>query len=142
MIEISSKVMNSNELEIRVAQSVQMKQIPKEFYGTQSQMTDVQTGNADVNQMLVWMQSVLQNIEMMNTMWVLSEQPITSSRKFIGKFVVFCKKVVRKLTRWLLQPYFVQQTNFNGAVTRAVSDMQKIQATLIQMYEQQEKRGE
>ena len=69
------------------------------------------------------------------------EKPLRSNHRVIGGLIVFCKKVVRKLTRWLFQPYYQQQTDFNSAVTKTVSDMIKVQEMLITLSERDSKEG-
>ena len=50
-------------------------------------------------------------------------RPIYSCRKYIGKFIVFGKRVVRKLLKWYLEPVCFQQTEFNLAVVGTVSKL-------------------
>ena len=57
-----------------------------------------------------------------NLKWnVTPEYVITSHRKLTGKFIVFGKKIVRKLLRWYLNPFADRQRNFNGSVTRSLN---------------------
>ncbi len=53
----------------------------------------------------------------------VAQRPITSHRKFIGSFIVFFKKVVRKLTKFYVEPVALQQTEFNNTVTPIVGRM-------------------
>lgn len=52
-----------------------------------------------------------------------ANRPITSHRRFVGRFVIFFKKVVRKLTRFYIDPIAVQQTEFNNTVTPIIGQM-------------------
>lgn len=139
MIEIDSSIISAEVLYDRVKTSAKMKSIPKEFYGDTAYDKAEAVG---VNRMKEEMLSVYQNLQMMNASWVIGEKPIMSNRPVIGKAIVFCKKVFRKLTRWLFRTYYDQQTVFNGAVTRTISDMIKVQEMLIQLYEQNERKEE
>lgn len=57
-----------------------------------------------------------------NRSWrVSAEYPITSHRKITGKFIVFTKKVIRKLLRWYIEPLAKSQTDFNAYVTRTLN---------------------
>lgn len=48
-------------------------------------------------------------------------RPIYSCRKFIGRAIVFGKRVVRKLLKFLIEPLVGEQTNFNSAVTQTLN---------------------
>ena len=57
-----------------------------------------------------------------NERWELHYyRPIYSCRKFIGRGIVFGKRVVRKLLKFLLEPLVEEQNNFNSAVTQAIN---------------------
>ncbi|MRN54367.1 class I SAM-dependent methyltransferase [Paenibacillus monticola] len=63
-------------------------------------------------------------IEGNNLLWnVSADHPITSHRKYIGKFIVFGKKAVRKLLKWYVSNPFNLQASFNGSVTRSINEM-------------------
>ncbi|MCM1082008.1 MAG: FkbM family methyltransferase [Clostridium sp.] len=53
----------------------------------------------------------------------VARRPITSHRKFIGGIIVFLKKVVRKLTKFYVEPIALQQTEFNNTVTPIIGRM-------------------
>jgi 2-polyprenyl-3-methyl-5-hydroxy-6-metoxy-1,4-benzoquinol methylase len=59
-----------------------------------------------------------------NRTWgVGSEKPITSHRKVIGRFIVFGKKVARKLLRWYINPIIEEQNRFNAQLTGALNEL-------------------
>lgn len=65
--------------------------------------------------------------EQNNVLWnVSAEYPITSHRKFIGKFIVIGKKIVRKFLRWYVSKPFNAQNEFNGSVTRSINELTNI----------------
>lgn len=43
-----------------------------------------------------------------------------SDKKYIGKLIIFMKKVVRKLLKWYIEPFCFQQTEFNRATTMSM----------------------
>lgn len=45
---------------------------------------------------------------------------IFSHRKVLGPFIVFTKKLVRKVLKWYIEPFTFQQSDFNSAVTPAI----------------------
>lgn len=63
-----------------------------------------------------------------------------SCRKWIGNLIVFCKKVIRKLLKWYIEPICFQQTAFNNAVTPSIGRLAESIAYLsrreINTYEQ------
>lgn len=65
--------------------------------------------------------------EVNNKTWnVSADRPITSHRKFSGKFIVFGKKIVKKILRWYVSNTFEIQASFNGSVTRSFNEMYNI----------------
>ena len=62
---------------------------------------------------------------------VIGEWKITSHRKKIGWLIVLCKKMIRKLLRWLLKPYFEQVNTFNNNVVMALDNIVKLQEKII-----------
>jgi O-antigen chain-terminating methyltransferase len=52
---------------------------------------------------------------------ITSYWAITSHRKYIGKFLVLGKKIVRKLLKWYVNPIIEQQNEFNGSVTASIN---------------------
>lgn len=131
MFEINPKIVDPDSLLQRVADTARSRQIAEEFYVREKSNSDIQ-GYYEVREML---QNIYENLQVMNVTWPLCEKPLRSNHRVIGGAIVFCKRIVRKLTRWLYQPYFQQQTDFNNAVTRTVSDMIKVQEILITLGE-------
>lgn len=61
-----------------------------------------------------------QQIETVNQLWnVECYGPIYSCRRVIGKLIVFCKRVIRKLTKFIVEPIVEQQVQFNAASANA-----------------------
>lgn len=131
MIEINSKIIDANVLFQRVENTAKSRKIAEEFYVWE----DGDSGRVDYYAVRDMMQRVYENLQVMNTTWPLCEKPLRSNHRIIGGAIVFCKRIVRKLTRWLFQPLYLQQTEFNSAVTKTVSDMLKVQEMLITLGE-------
>ena len=69
---------------------------------------------------LVDLHHMQQQIEAVNQLWkVECYGPIYSCRRVIGKLVVLCKRVIRRLTRFIVEPVVGQQVQFNAAATNA-----------------------
>lgn len=136
MFEINSKIVDADSLFQRVADTAKNRQIAEEFYVRAKK----NSGTHDYYEVRDMMQKVYENLQVMNVTWPICEKPLRSNHRVIGGVIVFCKKIVRKLTRWLYQPYYQQQTEFNSAVTKTVSDMIKIQEMLITLCEQDSRR--
>ncbi|WP_337103799.1 class I SAM-dependent methyltransferase [Paenibacillus sp. YIM B09110] len=59
---------------------------------------------------------------LVNRLWnVNPEHEITSHRQVVGKFIVFGKKVMRKVLRWYVSNTFHKQREFNASVTRTLN---------------------
>lgn len=67
---------------------------------------------------------------------------LLSERKFIGHLIIFVKKVIRKLTKFYIEPIAFQQTEFNSAVTPTIGRMTEIQNELINGVVSLENRNE
>ena len=135
MIEIDSRIISPDALLDRVKVSVRMKNIPQDFFGNDT-ATVCDSDAFVLDRIRSEMDSVYHNLQTMNVTWEIHEIPIISNRPVIGKLVVFGKRAFRKLTRWLFRTYYEQQTYFNGAATRTISDMIRIQELLISNIEQ------
>ncbi len=136
MIEIDSRIVDADILLERVKASAKMKNISKEFYGDESaSVTEV-----SLSKMHETMVSMYQNLQMMNATWVYEEKTLASVHPVVGRFIVFFKRLFRRGTRWLIRPMYLQQAEFNGAATRTISDMIKLQEMLMKAYE--EKKGD
>lgn len=140
MIEIDSKIIDAGILYERVKTSVKMKDIPREFYGDAHKSdTDDTVSAKRIHEEMI---ALYQNLQMMNATCIIGEKPLASNRPVIGKIIVLSKKVFRKLTRWLFRTYYEQQTNFNEATTKTVSEMIRLQEMLIRLCEENERREE
>ena len=140
MIEIDSSIINADILYERVKTSAKMKDIPREFYGDVHNSTTDDIINA--KRILEEMNALYHNLQMMNATCIIGEKPLVSNRPIIGKIIVLCKKVFRKMTRWLFRTYYEQQTNFNEATTKTVSEMIRLQEMLVRLCEENERREE
>lgn len=137
MFEINPKIADADSLFQRVVNTAKSRQIADEFYDGELKSSYI-SNYCEIRDI---MQNVYDNLQVMNTTWPICEKPLRSNHRVIGGAIVFCKRVVRKLTRWLYQPYFQQQTDFNSAVTKTVSDMIKVQEMLITFSERDSKEG-
>jgi len=71
-----------------------------------------------------------------------SFKPLLSKRRFIGRFVIFIKKVIRKLTSWYVEPVCKQQSLFNSAVTPSIGRLTEISRVHIDKFDLLAKRIE
>lgn len=78
---------------------------------------------------------------MENTRQNYAFRHIYSCRKIIGKAIVFCKRVVRKLLKWYIEPICVQQTEFNNSVTPAIGRLTELTRELFYRNEQQQRNN-
>lgn len=87
----------------------------------------------DPNHIIARIDEMDMEIRQNNLKWsISSEWLITSHRRFLGKFIVFGKRLVRKFLRWYLNPSWDQQREFNGSVTRSLNIMSDVIHLLLQ----------
>jgi 2-polyprenyl-3-methyl-5-hydroxy-6-metoxy-1,4-benzoquinol methylase len=68
--------------------------------------------------------NLLKSREENNTNWnIKTEFQPRSYKKFIGRFIVFYKKFLRKSLRWYINPIVDQQNLFNGSATRSINEI-------------------
>lgn len=135
MFEVDPAVVNPDDLYSRVVSSAKMRQIPKEFY---SEMNDgKESGELSMTSIRAEMVKVYQNLQTMNATWEIREVPVHTSKRFVGPIIILVKKIMRKATRWIFRGYYEQQTAFNAAATRTLSDMIRVQEMLIEYSDKQ-----
>ena len=137
MIEIDPGIIDGVVLFEQVKATAKAQNISKDFYNTD----DNYFAEVSIKQLHELMLGFYKNLHMMNATWEIVEKPLASTRPVIGKMIVFLKRIVRKSLRWLFMSFKQQQTEFNGAVTKTLSDMVKIQEMLIREYEERLMRG-
>ena len=130
MIEINPKIIDPRVLEARVVQVMNKKGISNENAITISE---------NLHRILC---SIRQDFTNLSASAKIRELPICSHRRFIGRCIVFMKRVFRKITRWLFSAYYNQQNEFNAAVVRTLDDMICLQEIMIANMENQDKNNE
>ena len=84
-------------------------------------------GNTEINNSEICLSSLKaleKEIYNNNILWdIPTNDIITSHRRFVGKSIVFLKRIIRKLLRWLVTNPFLQQREFNASVTRSVNEI-------------------
>lgn len=132
MVDIDPSVAQPKELDNTINRKLLAK-------GIHTYDRDLEWGEAgcslSARQLRIQMNNIRRDYQKMCVSWEICEQPIVSHRPFIGKFIVFCKRVVRKLTRWLVLPYVVQIMNFHSATICVIEEMMKLQEQLVMMEE-------
>lgn len=76
-----------------------------------------------------------QNVERLNQQWYLTDQPIPHSNSLFGKLALLLKRCIRKTVYWLLRSYIDQQIVFNRTACDAISDIYRIQSSLLRSIE-------
>ncbi|MGG4344458.1 FkbM family methyltransferase [Paenibacillus lautus] len=67
---------------------------------------------------------------MLRTRENFAYRPLYSHRKVTGSFIIFFKKVIRKILKWYIEPIAFQQTDFNNAVTPSIGRLTELTAQL------------
>jgi UDP-N-acetyl-D-mannosaminuronic acid dehydrogenase len=67
------------------------------------------------------------NVEIINRNWKIDDAPIYN--RFAP--VVFVKRLIRKMTYWLIKPQWEQQMHFNQLTAAALSDLMRIHSRLL-----------
>lgn len=132
MIEIDPGIMDSEELMRRVKASAIRKKIPEKFWGF-----EVENNYNYAEQILA---DIDANLQKLRESYAIVERPITSNRPVIGGFIVFVKRIYRRMTRWIFASYYQQQSQINETVMQTLSGMIELQEYMITAY-QKESRG-
>lgn len=132
MIELDNSIMSSDELMNKIRVKILNKGINenehyKESGNIRKQVTI--TKNAEIHTML---ESAKRNCNILDTTWFYDGISVNSP----NPIKVFLKRVMRKSHYWFLKPFWEQQNNFNGAATRAIEDMLKVQIALLDKLEE------
>jgi len=70
------------------------------------------------------MNELLREQSILNRTWSYSaDYLISSHRRWIGRFIVLGKKVIRKCLRWYINPVVDKQVQFNATVVRAINQL-------------------
>lgn len=126
MIEIDTSIINRAELMGRINKAIAERNVPEEKKEDIFEENKMSNGNWGYIETQLY--SLRNNIRTLDQTWYLLDAPLTCNRKFFGKPLTFFRRVMK----WFMKPYLSQMCNFNGAVTRAISDMMKIQQSLIE----------
>ena len=132
MFEIDNSVVDSKELLKKVRQNVlkisdQAVEEPISQEGFTAAVSLEKMRQIEEN-----LDMMLENIQAMNRTWYHVDAPLTTRFTFIKPIMIFFKRAIRKSIYWFTQPYVQQQNDFNGAVTRAVSDSLRAQRELLE----------
>lgn len=141
MFEIDQSIISIEELNSVIKRKVESKGIPQELYGETTNNIEGITLKNNVITLREQLDAVLQHLNEMNAKYEIHEVPITSHRPYIGRVIVFLKRVMRKITRWLFQTYYWQETEFNKATVMTLNELIKVQYSLISLLEEQEERS-
>lgn len=96
---------------IRKLKNRQMAEMNKDYNADQEKYTRQLEG--DLQAQIQEMKRVVTQLK--NVAQIQDDFNITSHRKYIGRFIVFGKKVVRKFLRWYIHPIAEKQTIYNHA---------------------------
>lgn len=140
MFEIDESIISSEELTEKVKQKVREKNIPLECMDSLNK-GNLFMNNVNLSAMRSELNSLRENVRSMNNLWYITELPLRSNHRVIGKAIVFIKKCIRKCLRWMINPYLEQVSNYNSAVTRALSSTLKIQQMLVDSLENADKES-
>ena len=137
MLDIDPSVMNPESLNQKIQARVIAVNANSMFDEVSEEMM-LHTSTVSSRELRVQMLKVYENFHKMDVCWELKPLEIRSNRPVIGKVIVFAKKAVRKLTRWLMQPYWDQITVFHSATTVTICEMIRVQEMLISAEEKKD----
>lgn len=132
MFYIDETIISQNEMIHKLEKSVSEKEIDSSFFPTGKGKSAV----IDIKQSIYRIELMMDRLKALYTLY---EAPITSHRKVLGKYIVFFKKVFRKLTRWLFRPFVDQQNNVNQLVFNLLNETINVEKKLISEIERENK---
>lgn len=132
MFYIDESIISSSELMNRLELSVSDKGIGLSSYSPNE-------GNAESDCIQQSLEKIGILVDRLESLYTIYEVPIRSHRKYLGKYIVFSKKVFRKLTRWFVHPYINQQNSINQLVVKLIREIIEVEKILISTIEQEKK---
>jgi len=91
----------------------------------------LESNNVDHDRYHQYFSEISRYIEIMESTRInLADRYLFSTRKVLGKVVVFCKRIIRRLLRWYINPVVQQQSEFNGAVTASIGRLTELEGQL------------
>lgn len=136
--EIDSSVVNPQELLKRVRENILkiQEEAEPEPEPTQFSEANLVVSSEKLRRIEEDLNIMMENIQIMNRTWHHADAPLHTRFTFLRPIVIFVKRAIRKTIYWFTQPYVEQQNDFNGAVTRAVSDSLRVQRELLESLKQ------
>lgn len=124
IIRLKSSVIDSTTLDRKIKRKVAEINITDSF----SNGYPDQDGKT-VNTLLLELD---RSIATLKSIYVIKNTNITSHRKYIGSFIVFCKKVIRRLLKWLFFSYIDQQNQMNAKTIETIELIEELQKKIIE----------
>lgn len=107
---MKEKILNKIKIRNFAKNNMNYKEITK-----QVKVENIKNKNISIDDTLYNQNSISNNMELLKkVMRVEDEFPINSHRKFIGSFLIFGKKIVRKFLRWYIHPLAENQSIYNS----------------------------
>lgn len=132
MIEIDNRIIDPEELLERVRRNVLNKVLPEKLDIDKRIDTRINVSKESMELLEREMNNFHKEIKKLEEQWVIQEPEIVSYRKNFASFRILVKKIVKKCVFWIIKPYWEQQIQFNGNVTKSFQDIEKIQEYIMQ----------
>lgn len=132
MIRLDNSIIDSVVLLKRLRQNILMKDICEESNNeVKSINNDFSLSNSEIIQLQQELGAMYNNIVNLNNTWEIKDTKIECYSYHFKRVKLLLKKIIRKMVYWLIKPYWEQQSSFNGAVTRCLSDSLKAQKIIL-----------
>lgn len=132
MIEIDNSIISSEMLLERVRKNILNKNIKQEYPPNTLLSENIAVNSLNLDLLNKELNSLRENVRTLDNTWIINDMPLNTTKKTLSSVNIFIKKVIRRLCYWvIIRPYWNQQIAFNGAATRAISDIMKVQEMIV-----------
>ena len=133
ILQIDPAIISPQELEERLKQKVVLANITVDF--EDDSICNYAGGDKDMIALRARLMKIYKRHQHLNNILEIRDVIYVSHKPVIGKGIVFVKRAIRKVTRWLVAPYISQINAYHANLHQTIGEMIKLQEMLIDAYQ-------
>ena len=128
MLDINSQIIDPEILLEKVRRNVLNKNIQNQEQGTVENFKCAITVNGNIGNLVDEYRKNLYRVSMFKE---ITDPEIISFRSNFKTLRILVKKLMKKLTFWIIKPYWEQQNMYNDAVLESLKKLEQINSALL-----------